>query len=183
MAAKPRGPARGELRATGSGGAEAPEGAKTNAMRILDSQRIPYRAFYYSSDILSAEGVARAMGVEPSSVYKTLVVLRERGRPMLVMVPGGFQLNLKLMARAVGEKSVRMASQKEAERLTGLRVGGISALALLNRGFDVFIDQSALSLDEVIISAGRRGIDLRLKVSDLIRVARAKPVLVAEVAP
>lgn len=157
-------------------GATVKTGPKTNAMRVLDAQRIPYEAFYYSADIHSAEGVAAALGLEASRVYKTLVVLREKGRPMLVMVPGDLQLHPKLVAQAVGEKSVSMASQKDAERLTGLQVGGISALALLNRGFDVFIDEDALSLEEVTVSGGKRGVNLRLKVADLIRVVGARAI-------
>lgn len=155
-------------------------GSKTNAMRLLDSRRIPYQAFFYSPDVHSAKGVAAVVGVEPSIVYKTLVVLRERGRPMLVVIPGDRELNLKLTARAVGEKSVVMASQKEAERLTGLQVGGISALALLNKGFEVFIDQDALALEEFIVSAGRRGANLRLKVADFISLVGAKPIVATE---
>lgn len=143
-------------------------------MRLLDAQHIAYEASYYSPDIHSAEGVAAVLGVEPSRVFKTLVVLREKGRPMLVMIPGDRQLDLKLVARAVQEKNVWMASQREAERMTGLQVGGISAIALLDRGYEIFIDKSAILLDELIVSAGKRGVNLRLKVSDLMRVVGAK---------
>jgi Cys-tRNA(Pro)/Cys-tRNA(Cys) deacylase len=74
----------------------------------------------------------------------------------------------------VDEKKVRMASHNEAEALTGLQVGGISALALLNRPFDVFIDHPASELPHLLVSAGKRGINLRLAVRDLIRVTRAR---------
>jgi Cys-tRNA(Pro)/Cys-tRNA(Cys) deacylase len=67
-----------------------------------------------------------------------------------------------------------MAAHKEAETLTGLQVGGISALALLNRPFDVFIDRPATQLSHVLVSAGKRGINLRLTVADLIRITRAR---------
>ena len=69
---------------------------------------------------------------------------------------------------------MRMASHKEAEALTGLQVGGISALALLNRPFDVFIDRPATGLSHILVSAGKRGINLRIAVDDLIRVTRAR---------
>jgi Cys-tRNA(Pro)/Cys-tRNA(Cys) deacylase len=93
---------------------------------------------------------------------------------MLVLVAGDRELDLKRVASAVGEKKVRMASYKEAEALTGLQVGGISALALLNRPFDVFVDQPATDLTHVLVSAGKRGINLRLPVPDLIRITRAR---------
>lgn len=147
---------------------------KTNAMRALEARQIPYQVFTFSPDIHSAVGVAEAVGLPPHQVYKTLVVLRTQGKPMLIMVAGERELDLKRVARSAGEKKVRMASHNEAERLTGLQVGGISALALLNRPFDVFIDQPATELTHVLISAGKRGINLRVPVPDLIRITRAR---------
>lgn len=158
----------------------APDVPKTNALRLLASRRVPYEAFTFSDEIHSAEGAAEAMGVAPSQVYKTLVVLRERGKPLLVMVPGGRQLDLRLLARSVGEKKLRMATQREAESLTGLQVGGISALALLNRGFDVYIDSSADQLEQIYVSAGQRGVNVRLRVADLVRLTGARSVAAVE---
>ena len=149
---------------------------KTNVLRLLASRGIPHQAYSFSGDVHSAEGAAEAMGVPASHVYKTLVVLRERGRPLLVLVPGGRQLDLRRLARAVGEKKLRMATQREAEALTGLQVGGISALALLNRGFQVYVDSSALQLGEFYVSAGQRGLDVRLPVADLMRLTGARAV-------
>ena len=147
---------------------------KTNAMRALDQQRVPYTAHTFSPEIHSADGVATVLGVPASTVYKTLVVLRPRGRPLLVMVAGDRELDLRLLASSLGEKSLEMATHKEAESLTGLQVGGISALALLGRGFDVCIDQPALSLDQVFVSAGQRGINLHLAVTHLVQVTDAR---------
>lgn len=153
---------------------------KTNSMRLLESRGIPHQAHEFSPDIRSAEDAARAMGVSPSAVFKTLVVLRERGRPLLVLVPGDKALDLKLLAKATGEKKLRMATHQEAERLTGLEVGGISALALLNKGFDVYADEQILNFGEVYVSAGCRGINLSLRPQDLLQVTRAR---VASIAP
>jgi Cys-tRNA(Pro)/Cys-tRNA(Cys) deacylase len=66
-----------------------------------------------------------------------------------------------------------MATQKEAEEWTGLKVGGISALALSHRGFPVYIDRAAAALEEIIVSTGQRGMDVRLTVADLVRVTGA----------
>lgn len=147
---------------------------KTNSMRALDARKIPYAVFTFPPDIHSAMGVADAVGLPYHQVYKTLVALRPQGKPMLIMIPGHRELDLKRVAKAVSEKKVRMASHKEAEKLTGLQVGGISALALLNRPFDVFIDRSATELSHLLVSAGERGINLRLAVPDLIRITRAR---------
>jgi len=147
---------------------------KTNAMRALDARKITYEIFTFSPDIHSAAGVAEAVGLPHHQVYKTLVVLRPAGKPMLIMIAGDRELDLKRVAKGVGEKKVRMASHNEAESLTGLQVGGISALALLNRPFDVFIDRSATELSHVLLSAGQRGINLRIAVPALIRITRAR---------
>jgi len=146
---------------------------KTNSMRLLDASKIPYEVYTFSTDIHSASGVATAIGQPLEHVYKTLVVMRPNGKSLLAIVPGHRKVSLKHLAQAIGEKRLRMATQREAESLTGLQVGGISALALVNRGFDVFLDRSALDLDRIVVSAGRRGINLRLRVEDLVRATGA----------
>ena len=148
-------------------------------MRLLESRKIAYAAKTYdaSGEFHSATEAATLIGAPADAVYKTLVVLREppkSGKPVLVMIASPREVDLKLLAKALGEKKLRMASQNEAESLTGLQVGGISALALLNRGFEICIDEPALALDQVHISAGQRGIDLQLAVKDLIALTRAK---------
>lgn len=152
---------------------------KTNAMRLLEQRKIPYRATEYAAagEFHSAEEVAGLLGAPPERVFKTLVVLRETGgggKPLLVMIPAAGQLDLRLLAKEVGEKKLRMATQREAEELTGLQVGGISALTLLQRGFDVVIDGRARELDKIHISAGVRGVDLELAVADLAQITRAR---------
>jgi Cys-tRNA(Pro)/Cys-tRNA(Cys) deacylase len=156
---------------------------KTNSMRLLESRHIAYRVHEFSTEIRSAEDAAQVMGARPSQVFKTLVVLRERGRPLLVIVPGNKALDLKLLAKAAGEKKLHMATHKEAEALTGLEVGGISALALLNKGFDVYADEAILSLPEVYVSAGQRGINLSLRPQDLLQVTRARVAAVSGAQP
>jgi Cys-tRNA(Pro)/Cys-tRNA(Cys) deacylase len=152
---------------------------KTQAMRMLDARGIPYTPKVYdaSREFHSAEEAAVLLGAAAETVYKTLVVLREttdRARPLLVMVPSHVQIDLRILAKSLGEKKVRMATQREAERLTGLQVGGISALALLDNGFDVVLDATARGLDSVHISAGQRGVDLELATADLIAVTNAR---------
>jgi Cys-tRNA(Pro)/Cys-tRNA(Cys) deacylase len=149
-------------------------GPRTNAMRLLDAHKVTYEVFTFSTNIHSAEGVAEALGLELETVYKTLVVQPSRGKPLLVMVAGDAQIDLSALAASVGEKKLHMASHRDAEALTGLQVGGISALALLNKGFVICIDRAAQSLPQVTISAGQRGINLRLAVDDLVRITGAQ---------
>jgi len=134
---------------------------KTLAMRLLEGKKAAYEVFTFSPEIHSAEGVAEALNLPLEEVYKTLVVVRPLGKPLLVMVPATQELDLKRLARAVGEKKLKMATQREAESLTGLQVGGISALALLNRGFDILILREVQALSHVVVSAGKRGAKCR----------------------
>ncbi|HSM56803.1 MAG TPA: aminoacyl-tRNA deacylase [Candidatus Sulfomarinibacteraceae bacterium] len=146
---------------------------KTLAMRLLEGKGVPYEAVTYPEDERDAEVVASHLGASPSQVFKTLVVVRERGKPFLTMVPADRQLDLKKMAKEVGEKKLNMASHEEAERMTRLEVGGISPLALINRGFDIVLDTSAQQYDEIYISAGEKGINIRVPVSGLVDVTGA----------
>ena len=168
MAVKGRG---GSGPGTGTGA-----GARTNAMRLLDARKVQYTAYTYPETIHSAVDAAERLGFPAGQVFKTIVVLRDppRGKPLLVMTPGDREVEPRRLARALGEKSVSVASQREAERLTGLQVGGISALALLSRPFEIYLDVAASAFDEIWISAGQRGVNLRLRVDDLVRVSGAR---------
>ncbi len=151
-------------------------------MRLLDARRVAYTVKVYdpAREFHSAEDAAALLSAPVETVYKTLVVLREsRGKSLLVMIPAHRQIDLKLLAKEIGEKRLRMATQREAEHLTGLQVGGISALALLHRGFEVVLDASARALETIHVSAGVRGIDLELSVEDLIAATRATVVRAA----
>src|SRR5579872_1254961 len=147
---------------------------KTNAMRALDARRVPYTTFTYPETIHSAGEVAELLGVPAGQVFKTLVVVADGTRHLLVVTPGDRELDLRLVARAVGAKSVHMALQRDAERLTELKVGGISPLALLDKRFEVFLDAPSAALDELYINGGQRGVNLRLRVADLLAVTGAR---------
>ncbi|HUF54000.1 MAG TPA: YbaK/EbsC family protein [Dehalococcoidia bacterium] len=151
---------------------------KTHAVRLLETKGIAHRVTVYddSGEFHSGEEAAALVGATAETVYKTLVVLRDppSGKPMLVMVPVAEQADLKALAASLGEKRLRMATQREAERLTGLQVGGISAMALQKPGFDILIDERAILLEKVHISAGARGIDVELAVEDLVALTDAR---------
>jgi Cys-tRNA(Pro)/Cys-tRNA(Cys) deacylase len=155
-------------------GVAKPARVKTNAMRALDARHIPYEVLLYPSTIHSAHEVAALLGVDAGQVFKTLVMVADGVRHLLVMAPGDAEASLRLVARAVGAKSVAMAPQAEAERLTGLLVGGISPLALLGKPFEVYLDGRAGPLESLYINGGQRGLNLRLRVADLLAVTGAR---------
>jgi Cys-tRNA(Pro)/Cys-tRNA(Cys) deacylase len=150
---------------------------KTLAMRILDGHGVSYEPVYYEVvDHLSAAEVAAAIGLPPEQTFKTLVVLPDRAatHPLLALVPGDSQLDLKKLAAAAGEKKVQMAPQREAERLTGLEKGGISPLVLLDRRWPIIVDETIILFDRVEISAGKVGMGVIVEVAGLLRVLAAQ---------
>jgi Cys-tRNA(Pro)/Cys-tRNA(Cys) deacylase len=150
-----------------------------NVTRFLDSRKVKYIAFETPPEKLGALETAHLLGVEPDSVFKTIVVTRDKPRkPLLVLVPGPSNVDLKSLAAAVGEKKVYLPTEREAEQLTGLQAGGISPLALVNRGFQVIIDSSAQNRSEIHVSGGQRGLNIRLSVADLVKLTNARFALV-----
>ena len=147
---------------------------KLNSMRLLESKGIAYEVMTYDDAIHDAAEAAAAMGVPPEQVCKTLVVERGTGKPLLVMIDATRHLDLKRFSAAIGEKKVSMAAHADAENWTGLKVGGIGALALVQKHWDVYLDQVASRQERLCVNAGQRGINLRVAVADLIRVLDVK---------
>lgn len=145
-----------------------------NVTRLLDARKIRYRTCELPPEKLGADETARLLGVDPMLVYKTIVVKREKGKPILAVVPGPHRVDLKLLAVALGEKKVSLPTEREAEQLTGLQAGGISPLALLNKGFQVVIASEAADRPEVHVSGGQRGLNICLPVKDLLELTRAR---------
>jgi Cys-tRNA(Pro)/Cys-tRNA(Cys) deacylase len=144
-------------------------------MRLLEQHNIPYEALEYPDDLRDAEQIAEVLGIPPELVYKTLVVEPEGGsKPFLVMMASNRRLDLKKLAQVSGQKKVRMAAHKDAEALTGLKVGGISALALMQKQWTVYLDKPAADLEHILISGGQRGVQLRVPVRALIGLVRAR---------
>jgi Cys-tRNA(Pro)/Cys-tRNA(Cys) deacylase len=148
---------------------------KTQALRLLEKQGIPYEEVLFPQTIHDALGVAAYAGLDPDEVFKTLVVLAgATPGPALFLEPATATLDLKRAALGMGVKRLEMASHAEAERLTGLKVGGISALALVSKPWAVFLDQRAQGLERIVVSAGVRGRNVRLRTADFIRVTGAR---------
>ena len=147
---------------------------KNNVSRLLDSRKINYTAFETPEEKLGAEGTAQFLAISPALVYKTIVVKRKKGKPILALVSGDSSVDLKSLAKLLGEKKVFLTTQGEAEKITKLQTGGISPLALINKGFQVVLDDSAKNYDEIHISGGQRGLNICLGVEDLIKLTRAR---------
>lgn len=142
---------------------------------MLESRKVPFTAYDLPVEKLGAIKTAGLLGVSADRVFKTIVVTREKpGKPVLAVIPGTTEVDLKALAACLGEKKMRLPTQREAEQLTGLQAGGISPLALINRGFQVVIDQSAESFEQIHVSGGQRGLNIRLPVKALIELTRAK---------
>ncbi len=154
--------------------------AKLNSMRLLEKHGVAYEVSEFPDTERDAEVIAGILGVPAHTVYKTLVVEPiGGGKPMLAMIAANRQLDLKKMASVAGHKKVSMASHADAEKLTGLKVGGISALALTQKNWGVYLDDAALELEHILVSAGQRGLDLRVPTQPLIQILKATAASIA----
>ena len=145
-----------------------------NVIRLLQSRKIPFTEFETPAEKLGALETARILEVPPEIVYKTIVIVREKsGKPILAVIPGPNEVDLKALANCAREKKLLLPTEREAEQLTGLLAGGISPLALINKGFQVFLDDSARSYNLIHISGGQRGLNIRLPVAALIQLTNA----------
>lgn len=143
---------------------------KTNAARLLDKAGVAYDLVPYAVDEndLSAKHLIEQLGNEGASVYKTLVLHGGKTGHFVCVIPGLAELDLKQAARASGGKKCELIAMKDLFALTGYVRGGCSPLAMKKR-FPTFIDASAAALDAVHVSAGVRGLQLRLAPDDLLR--------------
>lgn len=145
-----------------------------NVTRFLDSRKVKYAAHQIPPEKLGAVEAADLMGVPHDQVFKTIVTKREKGKPVLAVIPGPRTVDLKMLASFLGEKKMVLPTEREAEQLTGLQAGGISPLALINKGFQVVLDSAAGEFEQIFVSGGQRGLDIQLPVKDLIRLTNAK---------
>lgn len=145
-----------------------------NVTRFLDARRVPYTAHELPTEKLGALNTAHLLNVPEEQVFKTIVTKREKGKPVLVVTPGTRVVDLKLLASFLGEKKMHLPTEHEAEQMTGLQAGGISPLALIQKGFQVVLDSSANDFEEIHISGGQRGLSIQLRTADLITLVNAK---------
>lgn len=147
----------------------------TPASKLLTAQKIEFSIHEYSHDAnASSFGLeaAEKLGLKVEEVFKTLLVTDEK-HYFVAILPVHYQLNLKKIAQAVGCKKLQMADPKQAERLTGYLVGGISPIGQKKR-LKTVIDTSAQQLTKIYVSGGRRGLDIGLSPQDLSKILDAQ---------
>ena len=153
----------------------------SNVIRMLEARKVPFKAYELPAEKLRTLETARLLKVPPEMVFKTIVITREKPKkPILAVIPGPNEVDLKALAQFLGEKKVHLPSEREAEELTGLQAGGISPLALNNKGFMVIVDASAQADAEIHISGGQRGLNIRLPVEDLVGLTRARIAIISK---
>ena len=154
---------------------------KTNAMRLLDAAKIPYRAveYEYDENDLGGRHVAAVTGMDPDQVFKTLVARGERLGILVFCIPVSCTLDLKKAAQAAGDKKVEMTHMKELLGLTGYIRGGCSPVGMKKK-YPTFIDETAMLYDEIAISGGARGLQMVLCPEALISYAEMEPVDLVE---
>lgn len=150
---------------------------KTNAARFLDEHNIPYELIPYevNEEDLSAVHVANSLGQNIEQVYKTLVLRGDKTGFFVCVIPGNAELNLKAAAKASGNKSCEMLHVKELFPTTGYIRGGCSPLGM-KKNFPTFIHEDCILWDYIYISAGIRGLQIKINPSDLLKITPAKDV-------
>ncbi|PID15219.1 Cys-tRNA(Pro) deacylase [Sporosarcina sp. P34] len=148
---------------------------KTNAIRIIESEKIPYEIHSYQTNDGQNDGVsvANKTNVSVSTVYKTLVAMASKTDLLVFIIPVSDELDLKKAAKTAGFKKVEMLPMKELTKETGYVRGGCSPIGM-KREFPTFIDQQAETLDYMYVSAGKVGLQMKLSPQDLARVAKAQ---------
>ena len=141
---------------------------RTNAMRLLDTQKISYGTAEYEVDESDLSGVhlAETAGVDVALVYKTLVVRGEKTGINVFVIPAAAELDLKKCASAAGDKRVEMIHVKELLPLTGYIRGGCSPIGMKKK-YPTFIDETAFAHEKIYVSAGQRGVQLIISPNDL----------------
>ncbi|MBT2692266.1 Cys-tRNA(Pro) deacylase [Bacillus sp. ISL-55] len=148
---------------------------KTNAMRILDTQNVPYEILTYDSKDGKIDGVAVAgkIGRDASQVYKTLVVVGSSKDIYVFVIPVEAELDMKKAAREAGEKNVEMLPVKDIQKFTGYIRGGCSPVGM-KKNYPTFLDESARELETIIVSAGKIGFQVELAPDQLVSAIAGK---------
>ena len=151
---------------------------KTNAMRLLEQKKIPFRVNLYSCDeFIDAVHVADQLGQDYECSFKTLVAVGKSGEHYVYVVPIAEELDLKKAAKAVGEKAVELIHVKEIFALTGYIRGGCTPIGM-KKQFRTVVDETAQLFDEIIISGGRIGAQILI---DPVNLEKASPCIFEDI--
>jgi Cys-tRNA(Pro)/Cys-tRNA(Cys) deacylase len=154
---------------------------KTNAARFLDGLNINYKLCEYEIDEsdLSAESVAKKVGLPPKQVFKTLIARGDKTGVLMACIPGNSELDLKTIAAMSGNKKVEMVHVKEIQQLTGYIRGGVSPIGT-KKHYPIFLDESAMEFPFISISAGARGSQIFISPGDLMKALDIKVCKIAK---
>jgi len=154
---------------------------KTNAARLLDAQSIHYELAEYEVDEndLSAITLAQKIGQDVEQIFKTLVLRGDKSGIFVCVIPGNAEVDLKKAAKVSGNKYCAMVHQKELLGLTGYIRGGCSPIGM-KKPFPVYIHETCQLFDQIFISAGQRGLQLKINPEDLIKITESVVCDIAE---
>ena len=155
---------------------------KTNVARLLDKAKVNYELIPYQVDEsdLSATHVAQSLGEDVERVFKTIILQGEKSGYFVCIVPGESEINLKQAAKVSGNKKCELLAMKELLPVTGYIRGGCSPIGM-KKHFPTYIHESAKAFDFIYISAGQRGLQVKLAPSDLLRESQAVYAALVEV--
>lgn len=146
---------------------------KTNVMRVLETNKIPYEVYTYESDgDFDGQSVARKIGKEPAQVFKTLVTIAPSKNYYVFVVPVLHELDLKKCAKAVGEKTVEMIPVKDINKVTGYIRGGCSPIGM-KKQYVTVVDSSCLDFETIVFSAGKIGYQVEVAPGELLNLIGA----------
>ena len=154
---------------------------KTNAARLLDAQSIHYELAEYEVDEndLSAITLAQKIGQDVEQIFKTLVLRGDKSGIFVCVIPGNAEVDLKKAAKVSGNKYCAMVHQKELLGLTGYIRGGCSPIGM-KKPYPVYIHETCQLFDQIFISAGQRGLQLKINPEDLIKITESVVCDIAE---
>ncbi len=145
---------------------------KTRAIELLDRAGVSYELRTFEAVEFTADEAATKMALPPDEVWKTLVARGERKGVVMAIVPGPYNLSLRKLAQALGDKRAEMVDVSELMRLTGFLKGGVSPLGG-RHAYPIYVDQLVHQYERVAISAGQRGLQILIAPADLIHVTQA----------
>lgn len=148
---------------------------KTNAMRILETENVPFEVHTYEFDEenLDAQHAAASAGLPPEQVFKTIVMRNERNEIYVFCVPATTTVNLKKVRALTGSKDINPVHPQELLKLTGYIRGGCSPLGMKKK-YPTYIDETAILFDTIFVSAGQRGLQLGVNGEQLASVTGAE---------
>lgn len=148
---------------------------KTNAIRLVEQHKIPYseREYEWSDGHVDAVTAANNLGMDVSAVFKTLLTVGNKTGPVVAVIPGNDELDLKALAKVSGNKKIEMLPLKELEQTTGYIRGGCSPIGM-KKLFPTYIDEQALEKGTIHVSAGKRGLQMGIDAGELARLVKGQ---------